>query len=309
MIVFWRRLSPMISCGPLARAKFWFVRFLSVVKDRTSAQLAIEESKDSHLSVQHICSNIHKPVENCKRKKLSQIIAGFSTPPNIAPKLVLFGAPPFLSLLLLYSAFGSVSRSSPKITKTKKKILKIFFLSLPYTLPHFHHFSYHRHSFINPTNPKDYVCIKLGLGTSDPLVEQRAKLLEMMQIAKNTALQVLPPPKYISSELLAFVRVFNMNAQQLEHWITSERAMDLLHIDCALETTLESKTWQYLQTRLMLLLRVFPTTLEADEEQLAAHKKGELYLCYVEAMVLEYRVLEKRILAAALDYAKQRVKT
>lgn len=124
MTVFWRRLSPMISCGPLARAKFWFVRFLSVVKDRTSAQLAIEESKDSHLSVQHICSNIHKPVENCKRKKLSQIIAGFSTPPNIAPKLVLFGAPPFLSLLLLYSAFGSVSRSSPKITKTKKKYLK-----------------------------------------------------------------------------------------------------------------------------------------------------------------------------------------
>lgn len=131
----------------------------------------------------------------------------------------------------------------------------------------------------------------------------------MMQISKNTDLQVLPPPKYISSELLAFVRVFNMNAQQLEHWINSERAMDLLHIDCALETTLESRTWQYLQTRLMLLLRVFPTTLEVDEEQLAAYKKGELYLCYVEAMVLEYRVLEKRVLAAALDYAKQRVKT
>ncbi|XP_011177109.3 actin-histidine N-methyltransferase [Zeugodacus cucurbitae] len=163
--------------------------------------------------------------------------------------------------------------------------------------------------FINPTNPKDFVSIKLGLGTTDPLVEKRAKLLQKMQIAKNTILQVLPSPKYISAELLAFVRVFNMNAQQLEHWITSERAMDLLHIDCALETTLESKTWQYLQTRLMLLLRVFPTTLGADEEQLAAYKKGELYLCYVEAMVLEYRVLEKRILAAALDYAKQRVKT
>uniref|UniRef100_W8CAS8 protein-histidine N-methyltransferase n=1 Tax=Ceratitis capitata TaxID=7213 RepID=W8CAS8_CERCA len=162
--------------------------------------------------------------------------------------------------------------------------------------------------FINPTNPKDYVCIKLGLGTSDPLFEQRAKLLNLMQIGKNTDLKLLPPPAYISPELLAFVRVFNMNVEQLEHWITSERAMDIMHIDCALETTLESKTWQYLQTRLMLLLRVFSTTLEADEAQLAAYKKDELYLCYVEAMVLEYRVLEKRILAAALDYAKQRVK-
>lgn len=129
-----------------------------------------------------------------------------------------------------------------------------------------------------------------------------------MQIGKNTDLKLLPPPAYISPELLAFVRVFNMNVEQLEHWITSERAMDIMHIDCALETTLESKTWQYLQTRLMLLLRVFSTTLEADEAQLAAYKKDELYLCYVEAMVLEYRVLEKRILAAALDYAKQRVK-
>ncbi|XP_067636134.1 actin-histidine N-methyltransferase isoform X2 [Eurosta solidaginis] len=169
-------------------------------------------------------------------------------------------------------------------------------------------FSYELYRFVNPDNPKDYVCIKLGLGNSDPLFTQRAKLLEMMQILKNTELRVLPPPTFISPELLAFVRVFNMNEQQLEHWISSERAMDLLHIDCALETTLESKTWQYLQTRLMLLLRVFPTTLEADEKQLAAYKKDELFLCYVEAMVLQYRILEKRILTAALDYAKQRIK-
>ncbi|XP_013104644.1 actin-histidine N-methyltransferase [Stomoxys calcitrans] len=162
--------------------------------------------------------------------------------------------------------------------------------------------------FINSTNPKDKVAIKLGLSPSDPLFEKRAKLLELLHIPKNSELKVLPAPDYISSELLAFVRVFNMNEEQLDHWITSERAMDLLHIDCALETTLESKTWQYLQTRLMLLLRVFPQTLEADEQQLAELKQQKLAMNSRAAMILEYRVLEKRILAAALDYAKQRTK-
>ncbi|XP_075154533.1 actin-histidine N-methyltransferase-like [Haematobia irritans] len=162
--------------------------------------------------------------------------------------------------------------------------------------------------FINPTNPKDKVAIKLGLSPSDPLFEKRAKLLELLNIPKNSELKVLPAPDYISAELLAFVRVFNMNEEQLDHWITSERAMDLLHIDCALETTLESKTWQYLQTRLMLLLRVFPQTLEADEQQLAEVKQQKLAMNPRAAMILEYRILEKRILAAALDYAKQRTK-
>ncbi|KAL9880982.1 actin-histidine N-methyltransferase [Glossina fuscipes] len=162
--------------------------------------------------------------------------------------------------------------------------------------------------FINSVNPKDSIAIKLGLSQSDPLYEKRSQLLQLLNIPKNGELKVLPAPEHISPELLAFVRVFNMNEEQLQHWICSERATDLLHIDCALETSLESKTWQYLQTRLMLLLRVFPTTLEADETQLAGVKCGKLQMAQIPVMILEYRILEKRILAAALDYAKQRTK-
>ncbi|XP_061400027.1 actin-histidine N-methyltransferase [Musca vetustissima] len=163
--------------------------------------------------------------------------------------------------------------------------------------------------FINPSNPKDKISIKLGLSPSDVLYEKRAKLLELLNIPKNSELKVLPAPEFISPELLAFVRVFNMNEEQLDHWIgNAERAMDLLHIDCALETSLETKTWQYLQTRLMLLLRVFPQTLEEDEQQLALVKEKKVEMSSRAAMILEYRVLEKRILAAALDYAKQRTK-
>lgn len=101
-----------------------------------------------------------------------------------------------------------------------------------------------------------------------------------------------------------------MNAEQLDHWIKSERAMDLLHIDCALETELEGKTWQYLQIRFMLLLKAFPTSLADDEKLLEGLKKGEIKpkRSYIKMMLLEYRILEKRILTAALDYVRQRSK-
>lgn len=152
--------------------------------------------------------------------------------------------------------------------------------------------------------------IKLGLSPSDPLFNKRNELLQLLNIPKNSELKVLPPPVHISPELLGFVRVFNMNNEQLDHWIQSERAMDLLHIDCALETELETKTWNYLQIRLMLLLRAFPTKLEDDEKLLEGLKSGEIKPArsYIQMMVLEYRIMEKRILAAALDYAKQRTK-
>ena len=164
-------------------------------------------------------------------------------------------------------------------------------------------------SFINATNPKDSIAIKLGLSASDPLCEARAKLLSLLDIPKNSELKLLPSPEYISPQLLAFVRVFNMNAEQLQHWMSeSDRAADLMHIDCALDTSLETKTWQYLQTRLMLLLRIFPSSLEQDEVELKKLHDKQIELDYVSSMILEYRVLEKRILSAALEYAKQRTK-
>lgn len=161
--------------------------------------------------------------------------------------------------------------------------------------------------FVYPDNKKDSVSIKLGLSNSDELLDERTKLLEMLEIPKNAELKVFQAPTFISPKLLAFVRIFNMNKDQLEHWIEN-RATDLFHIDCALETSLESKTWLFLQTRLSLLLKVFPTTLEEDELALQNHEKGQTKLGYLKALILQYRILEKRILTNALDYAKQRTK-
>ncbi|XP_017030448.1 actin-histidine N-methyltransferase [Drosophila kikkawai] len=170
--------------------------------------------------------------------------------------------------------------------------------------------------FVDLNNRKDYVKIRLGLSPTDPLAEQRARILAKLNIDRKAELRVLPAPDFISGELLAFVRVFNMSAEQLDHWHSDlERAGDLLHIDCALETDHETRTWQYLYQRLKLLLGVFEVTLkEADEVELLSQLKikeaaGEAAAGHeIDLMLLEYRRLERSILAGALQYAQEHCK-
>ncbi|KAL7742599.1 hypothetical protein ACLKA6_012737 [Drosophila palustris] len=175
--------------------------------------------------------------------------------------------------------------------------------------------------FVDTNNPKNYVELRLGLSLTDTLSSQRARLLAQLNIQ---SMRVLPSPEYISGELLAFVRVFNMSSDQLEHWCGNlERAVDLLHIDCALETDLETRTWQYLYQRLKLLIGVLESTLhEADEvQQLEAlklqHKSQEngdedddeaVAKLEIDTMLLQYRQLERRILNDALLYVQERLK-
>ncbi|XP_062138664.1 actin-histidine N-methyltransferase [Drosophila sulfurigaster albostrigata] len=168
--------------------------------------------------------------------------------------------------------------------------------------------------FVDTNNPKNYVELRLGLSLTDKLSSQRSRLLAQLNI---NSMRVLPAPEYISGELLAFVRVFNMSGDQLEHWCSNlERAVDLLHIDCALETDLETRTWQYLYQRLKLLIGVLEATLkETDEvQQLAALQLQEaandeaIAKLEIDTMLLQYRQLERRILNDALLYVQERLK-
>lgn len=159
-------------------------------------------------------------------------------------------------------------------------------------------------------NQSDGVVIHLGLSQSDVLVKQRTQLLENVGITKSTEITALPSPKYISPELLAFVRVFNMNEEQLNHWLApNKQATDLLHLDCALDTSLELKTWNFLKMRLVLLLKAFPTSHTEDVALLEQHqRKGQQKLDHIKTMSVQYRISEKRILSDALSYIEERTK-
>lgn len=165
-------------------------------------------------------------------------------------------------------------------------------------------------SFVYPDNRQDSVVVRLGLSTVDTLHAERKLLLQRLQIGEHTELLVLPAPHHISGSMLAFVRVFNMNADQLGHWLAPDRNVDDLRcLDCALDTELERRTWTFLQVRFTLLLRAFAGTLADDEAALAeARAKGAVRMGFVRSMAVQFRVLEKRLLQAALEYVSQRTK-
>ncbi|XP_059616323.1 actin-histidine N-methyltransferase [Phlebotomus argentipes] len=158
--------------------------------------------------------------------------------------------------------------------------------------------------FVYGKNEHDSVPIRLGLSSMDQLVSERTELLKALNIVVSGELSLLPAPQFISPELLGFVRVFNMSKEHLEHWLTNDRATDLLHADCALDTALEVKTWKFLETRLTLLLRSFPTTLEEDVALQSGPKLG-----HIRSILLQFRIGEKQILRDALEYVQQRVKS
>lgn len=165
-------------------------------------------------------------------------------------------------------------------------------------------------SFVINKNLSDSVSIRLGLSQSDPLVGKRTQLLESIGVFKENDLAVLPAPRFISPELLGFVRVFNMNEEQLMHWLAPDKcATDLLHLDCALNTELETKTWIFMKTRITLLLRAFATTVEDDEHLLEMHqRKGQQKLGHIKLLITQFRLNEKRILRDALAYVEERIK-
>lgn len=188
---------------------------------------------------------------------------------------------------------------------TTKHLIYIYATPMDFNLMLFFLFS-----FIVEGNKSDSVVIRLGLSQSDPLVKQRTQLLDSIGITKNREITVLPTPRFISPELLAFVRIFNMNEEQLNHWLAPDKvASDLLYLDCALDTTLEIKTWNFLKMRLTLLLKSFPTSLEDDVSALEQHqKKGQQKLGHIKTMIIQYRITEKRILRDALAYIEERSK-
>jgi Rubisco LSMT substrate-binding len=66
----------------------------------------------------------------------------------------------------------------------------------------------------------------------------------------------------IDGHLLAFLRVFSMNQEALEHWLQSANSANLMHEECGIETVVEDKCWTFLTGRCQLLLKLYRTTKE-----------------------------------------------
>ncbi|XP_067011373.2 actin-histidine N-methyltransferase [Anabrus simplex] len=158
--------------------------------------------------------------------------------------------------------------------------------------------------FVYPDNKHDALPIRLGVSRADPLQPLRAKLLARLGLPTTGDFLLKSGTDPVDGRLLAFLRIFSMGQEHLEHWLESERASDLVYIDCALETEVETRTWTFLQTRIKLLLSAYPTTLEVDKELLTSTSVASP----CQRLAIQMRISEKLIFKRALEYVEQHVR-
>lgn len=154
--------------------------------------------------------------------------------------------------------------------------------------------------FVFPANDNKNFSIKLSLSKADELLEQRSKLLEVLEIRTSGNFQIAPT---FSPELLGFVRIFNMNKDQLTTWLAADNVKELRNPEFKLDKKFELKVLMFLLVRVKLLLKAFPTTLEEDEALLVENQAQKTKL-----MLIQYRMLEKRALNEIADEIQKKLK-
>lgn len=78
--------------------------------------------------------------------------------------------------------------------------------------------------FVYPENETYDYSIKLSVSQSDPLLVERTKLLALLDLKPADTFKVAP---VLTKEVLAFVRVFQMNKGRIE-WISCELTLKTL---------------------------------------------------------------------------------
>ncbi|XP_066260483.1 actin-histidine N-methyltransferase [Euwallacea similis] len=154
--------------------------------------------------------------------------------------------------------------------------------------------------FVYEENENDIYWIRLGISKSDPLQEKRRELLDKLEIWSIAEFCLKKGANPVDGRLLAFLRVFNMDEEKLDHWLKSEKVLDLQHPDCSLDTALEKKSWTFLETRLNLLLASYKTKIDEDRHLLSSEGLSEN-----ARLAIRMRFTEKKLLNDCLQYVHE----
>ncbi|XP_038075017.1 actin-histidine N-methyltransferase-like [Patiria miniata] len=162
--------------------------------------------------------------------------------------------------------------------------------------------------FVYPESECDSVNIQLGISKNDRLYAMKSQLLAMMGSAESSInLAVEGGDNPVSPELIAFLRVFSMDEEELVIRMFDKNKTEslgrLIRPNCLISKANELRVWSFLETRLSLLLRQYKTTIEEDIEQLS-----KTDLSSNSKLCIQLRLLEKRILHNAIAYIKIRRK-
>ncbi|CAB3360281.1 Hypothetical predicted protein [Cloeon dipterum] len=157
--------------------------------------------------------------------------------------------------------------------------------------------------FIFYENLHDTLAVRLGISHADPLGDKKRALLNTLVLPCSGEFLLHAGPEPVDAKFRAFLRIFSMSEEQLDHWLAKqEGSKDLEHNDCALDSELESKAWTFLKTRVTLLLASYNSSLQ-DDELLLQSRSINSY----KRLAVQQRAAEKKILHETLIYAQQKL--
>jgi len=154
--------------------------------------------------------------------------------------------------------------------------------------------------FVFPDNQHDCLTIRLGVARTDSQAQARNALLERLAV-NNRSFHLTRTENPLDGQLMAFLRVLQMDQGQLQEWQEAADVGDLLDIQAS--TAVDGKVMEYMITRSALLLRSYPSTLEQDQKNLKDNKNP------IELMICQLLLCEKRILVNTVAYCERELKT
>ncbi|XP_045499611.1 actin-histidine N-methyltransferase [Colias croceus] len=144
--------------------------------------------------------------------------------------------------------------------------------------------------FVYPNNEYDSLSLALGVSNSDPLREAKMTLLKKLGLANLTHYKLYKKENPISPELLSFIRIFNMNKEELEKWMQNGLPGDLVSSEVVsaeeVGVDIDGRSYKYLLTRCELLMAAYKK-LENKEEAANLNRKNIKLLKDCEVQMLE----------------------
>ncbi|XP_018333535.1 histone-lysine N-methyltransferase setd3 [Agrilus planipennis] len=156
--------------------------------------------------------------------------------------------------------------------------------------------------FVYEDNIHDGYWLKLGISKNDPLRGKRIQLLEKLSINTFDFL-IRKGPEPIDGDLLAFLRVFSMDNDTLENYLKVDGKVDSLKLrECKFDSNLQTKCWEFLQTRLKLLLSAYKYSSDENTQLVNGTQMSENM-----QLSIRMREIEKHLLRNVLTYVEQQL--
>lgn len=138
--------------------------------------------------------------------------------------------------------------------------------------------------FVYADHKEDAVRIKLGFSSGDilyPLKDALANNINLLTTENGAQFKLAHRSSPLNPQLLAFVRIFHLDKDQLEHWLTLNEKEVFYDAQCEQLQFLDDKVATFLKIRCTLLLRKYPAIpagafLNPNVEKIIACEKAIL---------------------------------